>query len=269
MTPPELVCTEINHPLCSVFDYEKSDYYSETQNPFGVPVESPYTLSLLIIFSCCAVRMISHVNSMHASIGKGEMRTFFLLYIAANALQFALVGMGHLMAPSVVQLLAVLQVGSNSAMYFAIFIAGMTIDRIYGIVGMKSSTFMRILTTLYFAAVSSMVFLSCNVQNDFVIVLAIAINALWLLSYLVLQLPKLRKINSDIWAYGILALICITAVIVNLFSFVGGRPITQVTDGNLDNLFFQTLFTFLVIMLIHKYWLNTCDFELECLALNV
>lgn len=268
MALAQCICKEISLPLCSVLNFPKAQYACESREPFGIEVNAPYTLAALIIGVLCAFRMIWHVNSLHSSIGKGEMRTFFLLYIVSNGLQFALLGYGHLMPDALELYLTTLQVGFQCSMYFAIFIAGITIDRIYGILGMKSSTFMRALTLLFFFGISSGVFLTCTTQDSIVLILVIAINALSMFFYLLLQLPKLRKTNSDIWAYGILAIISMIFILVNIHMFTCGFLIQTITDGNLDNLFFHTVFSFLLIMMIHKYWLSTCDFELECLTLN-
>lgn len=83
------------------------------------------------------------------------------------------------------------------------------------------------------------------------------------------QISKLRKINSDIWAYGILGIIFMFYVLFIAQTFVAADVIGVVSERNLDSLFFISLFMFMMVMMIHKYWLSTCDFELECLSLGI
>jgi len=269
MDLPEHMCSEINFPICRVLDLEITKYASEEKSPFGFALNAPYTLAALVISILCAFRMIRHVNSLYASIGRGEMRTIFYLYIISSALQVALIGLEEHVNSIVFRFLTILQTSVQSTMFVGLIAAGFTIDRIYGIFGMKSSTFMRALSLIYFAVISSFVYLCCTVGNEMVIVMLFGINAISLLFYLLIQTSKLKKMNSDIWAYGILTIIFVVFVLSNVHTFVGAMPIAILSERNLDNLFFVTLYTLMMIMMVHKYWLNTCDFELECLSLTV
>lgn len=266
---PEHMCSEINFPICRVLDLETTKYASEEKSPFGLTLNAPYTLAALVISILCAFRMIRHVNSLYASIGRGEMRTIFCFYIVSSALQAVLLGLEEYLNPTVLRLLTIFQTSIQSTMFFGLFAAGFTIDRIYGVFGMKSATFMRALSVVYFVVICSFVSMCCTIGNEMVIVMLFGINALSLLFYLMMQTSKLKKMNSDIWAYGILAIIFSVFVLSNVHMLVGAMPIAILCERNLDNLFFVTLYTLMMIMMVHKYWLNTCDFELECLSLPV
>jgi hypothetical protein len=79
----------------------------------------------------------------------------------------------------------------------------------------------------------------------------------------------LKESNSDIWPYGILTIIFLFHILSVIHSVLGAKLVAVYTERNLDNLFFSTLYTFFAVMMFHKYWLSTCDFELECMALGV
>lgn len=269
MSLPAYICSEVNIPICKVLKLEPTKYASEEKSLFGLGLNAPYTIALLVVSILCACRMIRHVNSLYASIGRGEMRSIFSFYIVSSTLQVILLGFEEHVNLVVFQFLTVLQTSIQSTMFFALFAAGFTIDRIYGIFGMKSATFMRILAFIYFIVISSFVSLFCTVGNEFVIIMLFAINMLSLLFYVLVQMSKLKKTNSDIWAYGILAIIFAVFVLSNIHMFVGAMPIAILSERNLDNLFFVSLYTFMLVMMVHKYWLSTCDFELECLSLTV
>jgi hypothetical protein len=93
------------------------------------------------------------------------------------------------------------------------------------------------------------------------------LNTMSVIFYIMTQTGKLKKTNSDIWAYGLLSIIFLFYALSTVHMFVGAEIIAILTERNLDSLFFVSLFTFLMVMMVHKYWLSTCDFELECLSL--
>ncbi|KAI5169739.1 hypothetical protein PAEPH01_0958 [Pancytospora epiphaga] len=269
MSIPGHICSEVNLPICKVLKLEPTRFASAEKEPLGVPINAPYTLILLLISILCAFRMINHVNSLFASIGRGEMRTFFTIYIVSNSLQFIILAFESYLPHFAASFLVILQTGLFSTLFFALFVAGFTIDRIYGILGMKSSTFMRIITVFFLVTITSFVSICCSVGNEFIILLVFAINTIFMSLYLIVQMSRLKQMNSDIWAYGILSIIFAVFILSNLHVVLGGQLVALLTERNLDNLFFTSLYTFMLVMMVHKYWLSTCDFELECLALKV
>ncbi|EQB61631.1 putative glucose na cotransporter [Vairimorpha apis BRL 01] len=54
-----------------------------------------------------------------------------------------------------------------------------------------------------------------------------------------------------------------------VFLVVGSHLIAILTDKYLDNLFFYNLFVFCAVVMVHKFWLSVCDYEVECLLLEV
>ncbi|ORD93026.1 hypothetical protein ECANGB1_2162, partial [Enterospora canceri] len=96
----------------------------------------------------------------------------------------------------------------------------------------------------------------------------ILMNTVAMLMYLSMQTKKLRKTKSDIWAYGVLGIIVVLYLFSLVPTLVGGDVVALFTERNLDAFFVFQAANTLFIMMFHKYWLNTCDFEKECLELN-
>ena len=263
------ICSEVNLPLCKALNIEPTLYGSRSGQILGLTIQAPFTLVLLIISIACAARIINHVNSLYASIGRGEMRTFFYLYIFSSSTMIITLIFGSKLNKHLFHHLVVLQNAVNSTMYFSIFVAGITIDRIYGIFGMRSASFMRLIVVLYLGLILSFTFLCYSTKNNAIIVLLYSLNSLFLVFYLVGQFRKLKKIKSDIWAYGVLGIIFLFFVCSIVHTAFGSLIVAKVTERHLDSLFFVLLYNLCVAIMIHKYWLNTCDFELECLALTV
>lgn len=269
MSPPGYICSEVNFPVCKVLDLEQTKYVSEEKAPLGFTINSPYTVALLLISVLCVIRMIAHVDSLYASIGRGEMKTIFSVYAISNTLQLVIVGFGKYFNDQIILFLTVLQVSLASTVFFSLFASGLTINRIYGILGMKSSTCMRLLVILFFSIFSSFIFLCCSTGNSQAILVYLITNTMSILSYILMQARVLSITRADIWNYGILAIILLCYIMTAIHTLVGASFIANISERNLDNLFFVTLFTFIMVMMVHKYWLSTYDFELECLSLPV
>ncbi len=267
MTISQYICSQVDFPVCKILNLETTKWSSSQSNILFFTINSPYTVSALLISIVCIIRIIKHVNSLHASIGKGEMRIFLYLHITSAALQSIIVGFEKYFHQKIYQFLVMLEISTFSSTFFSLFVGGLTIDKIYGLLGMDSSTFAGFVTTIYFVLISSLVFIGVDNSSMLVIPILLLINSVSLLLFISKQIKKLKKIKSDIWAYGILAIIFGFYAITTVLYFYFGKIIAVLSERNLDNLFFISVFTLITIMMIHKYWLNTCDFEVECLSL--
>ncbi|KAI5149507.1 hypothetical protein ENBRE01_0950 [Enteropsectra breve] len=264
----EYICSEVKFPICKVLELNEAKYGSDASDALGVNMESPYTLALIAISILCGIRMIMHVNSLYASIGRGEMRTIFSIYIISNVLQFILVGFPKDIEAQLYLFLTVIQVSLNSTLFFSLLLSSITITWIYGIFNMKSSTFMRVLSIVYLGIISSVVFVSVAAGNDTILPILFIINAASMLLYIIIQSKKLKKRNGEIWSFGVLAVTAAFFMLSVLHTLFGSQIVGNLSSRNIDSLFMINLYTLIVLMMVHKYWLSTCDFELECLALE-
>lgn len=261
------MCSEVNFPLCKILNLEITKWASGSKRILFLNIQSPYTVAIFIIAALCVIRMINHVNSLHSSIGRGEMRIIFSLFIISSFLQAIIIGLEEYLNSFIFEFLVVLQLGTFSATFFALFVSGFTIQRIYGLLGMESATFAGFVTLIYFISITSLIFLGINNMNALIFPIILLLNTICLMIFIWRQIVKLNRIKSDIWAYGILSIICLFYSCTIVCSFSLAKVISIISERNLDNLFFISTFTFITIMMIHKYWLSTCDFEIECLSL--
>ena len=267
MALPNYICSQINFPICKSLDIEPTVYNAFEISEYGFKLCAPYTLALLLISIFCAVRMISQVESLFSSIGRSEMKTVFFLYIMANFLLIPTLCFEKYFDSSTLKFLNVLQNAFMSTTYFSLCVSGFTIDKIYGIFGMKSASFMRTLCSIYFIMVSTFIHLFVTISNKEIITILIGFELIYLISYLSTQSHNLKKNKGEIWGYGVLAVILAFFILSKIHTFLLADLVAGFSERNLDNMFLNICYTFLVVMMCHKFWLTTYDFELECLAL--
>lgn len=267
MSLPKYICSQVNFPICKTLEIEPTVYNAFETSSYGIKLCAPYTLALLLISVFCTVRMISHVESLFSSIGRSEMKTIFYLYIMANTLLIPTLCFEKYLDASTLKFLNVLQNSFMSTTFFALCISGYTIDKIYGIFGMKSASFMRALCSIYFILVSTFVHLFVSISNKEVITILMSFDVAFIVLYLASQSQNLKRNKGEIWGFGVLAVIFGFFILSKIHTLLGAELVADLSERNLDNMFFYICYTFLVIMMCHKFWLTTYDFELECLAL--
>lgn len=262
-------CEQVNKPLCKTLGIEPTTYDSFNYKFYKLQINSPYTLALLIISILCTFRMISHVNSLYSSIGRGEMKTFFGLYIISNFFLTLTLCFEKSFKKELFNFINILQVSFHSTMYFSLFATGLTIDKIYGIFGLRSVTFMQILCSIYFFIIFIFSYIFATLKLQELVTVLLFIDIAPVILYLAVQISKLKKNREDIWGLGVLGVIFIFFSLSIVHSVVGASLVAGLSERNIDNYFLSIAYTFLVVMMSHKFWLSTYDFEQECLALKV
>ncbi|KAL6122324.1 hypothetical protein NUSPORA_00625 [Nucleospora cyclopteri] len=257
--------------MCIPMDLKSTTYCSRPGSFFGFIINAPSSLLLFIIGIIMCLRMITHTNSLHASIGRGEMKIIlysfvtnnFLLILSINFQSFLLT-----LSSVIYAITAVFQLSISSSLYFSIFASGITIDRIYGIMRIPSHTFLMGVLFIFSFLMLAFNFLGLVINNPFIYIISLFINTISISLYFLIQLRKLNKIKSDIWSYGVLSIIFFLYCFSLLPSFLLADVVAVATEKHLDNMFIAQLFNTILIMMVHKYWLQTCDFEIECLELE-
>lgn len=267
MAAGRYICSQIDMPICKTLSVEQTVYNQFKTSFLDFDINSPYTLTLLIISIFCSNRMIEHVDSLYSSIGRGEMKTFFYLYIASNLALIFTLCFQDLFDKTYFDLLNAIQISIQSTCFFCLFVGGMTIDKIYGIMGMKSANFLRILSAVYFILIFAFTKLFVVLKNPEIITIMISIETGLIILYLLSQIRSLKRNNGEIWGYGVLSVIFLFFVMSKIHTLLGAKIVAALSERNVDNMFFNVCYTFLVVMMCHKFWLSTYDFELECLAL--
>lgn len=269
MTAPRHICSQVNLTMCKTLGIEPTAYDAFDTVYLSLQIHSPYTLALLIITVLCALRMIAHVDSLYSSIGRGEMKTFFYLYITSNLLLMLSLCFEKTFDESFLKGMNILQVSLQSTMFFSLLAGGLTIDKIYGIMGMKSANFMRSLSLGYFTLVFTFVYIFASIKHKELITILMVIDAASVVMYIMIQGNKLKKNNGEIWGFGVLGVTFMFFVMSMVHTCVAASIVASFSERNIDNMFFVIMYTFLVVMMSHKFWLSTCDFERECLTLTI
>ncbi|EDQ31015.1 ABC-type multidrug transport system, ATPase and permease component [Enterocytozoon bieneusi H348] len=266
------ICSQINAPICNSVNLETTSYVSRSGNLFGIIIDSPYTFMLNICGILLGLRMYYNTSNMHACIGKSEIKWILFLFIVNNILLILTINFQNFIngfSTIIYDIIAAFQLTIFTTYYFTVFASGITIDKIHGIMKMNSGAFLSTLSSIFICILSSFNIISIVINNYFLLLGSIIMNTISILMYIGTQTRKLKKIKSDIWAYGILSILFSIYIISLIPIFVGADIISILTEKNLDNFFiFHSLNTIFMLML-HKYWLSTCDFEIECLELEV
>lgn len=263
------LCMQKNMPICKTLGIEPTIYSSFSSRIGKLQISSPYTLALLLITIFCTFRMIGHVNTLYSSIGRGEMKTFFTFYIISCFLLILILCFEKSFKGEFFNFLTVLQISCNSTMYFSLFATGLTIDKIYGIMGIRSVSFMRILCSIYFFIIFIFSYIFATLKLKDLVTVLLFIDLFPVLLYLVIQTSKLKRNREDIWGLGVLGVIFVFFIMSIIHSVLGAPIVASLSERNIDNYFLSLAYTFLVVMMSHKFWLSTYDFEQECLALKV
>ena len=265
---PQYICSQINAPSCVSLDLNTTTYLSRSGSLFGLKVDAPYTLALLIVSILQTIRMYYNTKKMHACIGKGEVKYILLLFITYCFFTIPVINFQNFIISTseiFYTILAAIQIASFSTLFFAIFASGITIDRIHGIMRMTSHVFLSSMTFFFAAIVFMFSLLGLFIYNYYLFAIIIIMNTMSVFLYLITQVRKLKRIKSDIWAYGILGIMLFIYTMSLLPMFVGSELIAVFTEKNLDSFFVFQVFITLFVIMYHKYWLSTCDFEIECL----
>lgn len=87
--------------------------------------------------------------------------------------------------------------------------------------------------------------------------------------FMIFQFFMLKKLKTDIWAYGTLLIGFVFFLFSVVTMFFGSVFVAFLSDRYLDGLFFYHLFVFCAIIMMHKFWLSVCENEAECGVLKI
>lgn len=245
-------CTHVSLPYCRYLgiptQYPARDY---AVDDFRVSSVSVVILLIIVILSVFRVR--THVDAKCVVSARKEMKLICSAYMAHLAIELVLT-LDLLVSK---ELLAIQFSLANTVVFilllFSIFCRSLDLLHTYSIV--------RALAVVYF--VINFVCLY-TIVNKPVLVFYNFIGDLGLLFFFVLmELRNLIKTDEDVWAYGCLFLAITALSIAIAFIFVDNWIVCFICDGYLDGMFFFHTFLFCAFLMLHKYWLNTCDFEIE------
>lgn len=265
----DYICSEIDLPMCKYISKNVCSCSSRYEYLGNMKIYSPTFLSLLICNAGMIFWMIGHVKSLCSSIGRTEMNFFYYLYGISNFLQIFLISLKE-RVEKVYFVLTVLHLLVTNMSFFSLLIGSFTQDMFMGKWGVKSSLILYISTAIYGFISAIVIFFGLLLRSSITIFIScLVMNFLIGYLYYVIQFKKLNRIRGEIWAYGTILISLIFFLLSVGFMFISSQLIAILTDKYIDNLFFHNLFFFCAVVMIHKFWLSVCDYEVECLLLDI
>lgn len=260
-------CAEVDLPLCRVIKSQACRYTSRKGSIGIMDVQSPSTVILLMVALLCSLRLLVNTKRHYAAIGRKELVLFFYMYIGCLAIDTVLIS-GVELDKNAYTYLTTMQLSLASTALFSLFVSGIT-SVVFSDIGMfKSIVVVRVLSFAYFLVIGACTLAGLVSKNGMLLFFVhFVLNFIVSMCYIVSQLVLLAKNDSEVWAYGTLsvaAMFFVPAVTVLLY---GAKHVAYLSERYLDGLFVFHLFMFCTIIMVHKYWLSTCDFEAECASL--
>lgn len=265
----DYICSEIDFPVCKFISENVCKCSSRFEYIGNFKIYSPAFLGLILANMGLTFRMVSHVKELCSSIGRSEMKFFYYMYALSNLLQIFLISFKDKIE-TVYFLLTVIHLVINNMCFISLFVGSYTQDMFIGKWGIKSTTILYMSTAAYGFMSTIVIFFGLLFREPIsIFVSCFIMNFIIGYGYFIIQFKKLNKKKGEIWAYGTILISFIFFLLSASCLFVGSRIIAILTDKYLDNLFFHNLFLFCSVVMIHKFWLSVCDYEVECLLLEV
>lgn len=266
----DYVCSQIDFSLCRFISKEVCKGMCRTEMMGDAKINSPTVVILLALILGLTVRMIRHVQNLCSSIGRLEMTLFFTLYSLANILEMVLLSLRHRLSGRLFLIFTTAHLVLTNSCFFSLLVGALTMEMYIGKWGMESSGLLYLSTSIYAFISTIVIFFGLVLREPIsILVMVFCCNLVFVYSYFILQIKKLNRNKAEIWAYGTLT-IALFCFILSIFPiFIGSEIISILTDKYLDNLFFHQLFLFCAVVMVHKYWLSVCDYEVECYLLEL
>lgn len=247
-------CSQLNLPYCRYIS--KNSYYA-TRNYMiskNFRISSICTLILITILIFSLIRVHMHIYKKFASSARSELMLFCDIYLASLMCEFILVT--EYFKSKFVLIIQMAFVNTIFAILVWMSVFSTTFDVIH------SFPKVRFFTCLHFFL--SLGFFSVFINRPEVIFFNHILNVALIFFFMFLQFVKLKMKKAQIWPFGNLFISLIFFGFAAILFFIGNELIIVLCNGYIDGLFLIHVFFFLSFLMLHKFWLSTCDFEIEC-----
>ncbi|EEQ82175.1 hypothetical protein NCER_101153 [Vairimorpha ceranae BRL01] len=263
------ICSEIDLPMCKYISDSVCRCSSRYEMIGNLKIYSPTFLGLALSNIGMIYWMVEHVKKMCSTIGRSEMKFFYYLYALSNFLMLVLVSLKD-QIEKIHFILTTIQSVVSTMCVFSLLVGSFTQDMFVGKWGIQSTSILYLSTAIYgfFSTIVVFFGLFCKISLP-IFLICFILNFIFGYSYYVIQFRKLNKIRGEIWAYGTILISLIFFLLSCACMFINSTFIAVLSDKYIDNLFFHCLFLFCAVVMIHKFWLSVCDYEVECLVLDV
>ncbi|KAF7682957.1 Chitin synthase export chaperone [Astathelohania contejeani] len=259
-------CKEMDLPICRVLKNSVPLYTARPLEILSLRIYSPATILLLCFTIISTLWIIPKVNKHYSAIGRKELMMFFYLYIISAMLEMVLISnlLDSVNSGLIIYLIS-LQISFANSAFFCLFVGAVTANIFLGGVGIASLVIVRIATAIYFLVSLAVIFSSLIEKNSIIIFGAtFIVNGMFAIAYVLVQSLRLINMDAEVWAYGTLGIAFLFFCLGVIPMFYGSKYIAYVSERYLDGVFFFHLFIFSSILMIHKFWLSTCENEAEC-----
>lgn len=269
MIVTDYICSQIDLPLCNFISDNVCKTSSRSEYILDLKIYSPAFVGLLLSNIALTLKMIQHVKDLCSSIGRTEMKFFYYLYALSSLILLFLVSFKETIK-SMYLVLTIIQLVVTNMCFFSLLVGFFTQDLFIGKWGIQSTNILYLFTSIYGFLSTIVVFFGLFFREPISIFsICFIANFIIVYIYFIVQIKKLNNIKAEIWAYGTILLAFTFFMLSVVFLVVGSHLIAILTDKYLDNLFFYNLFVFCAVVMVHKFWLSVCDYEVECLLLEV
>ncbi|KAL0265776.1 UNVERIFIED_CONTAM: hypothetical protein PYX00_011491 [Menopon gallinae] len=259
-------CREVDLPLCRVIKAQACKYTSRKAPIGAMDVHSPSTVALLLVALLCSLRLLVNTKRHYAAIGRKELVLFFYMYIGCLSIDTILIS-GIELESTVYTYLTTMQLSLAATALFSLFVSGIT-SAVFSDIGiLKSIVVVRVLSFVYFLVVGAVTLAGLVSKNGVVLFfLLFVLNLCIALCYIVSQLILLTRNDSEVWAYGTLAVAAMFFVPAVAVLLYGANHVSFWSERYLDGLFVFHLFMFCTIIMVHKR--DLAHTSIYCLALS-
>lgn len=247
-------CSQLNLSYCRHIG--KPPFYTartlDIHEDISIASFSTVVLLIIIIFSLLRVHM--HIHKKFVASARAELMLACDLYIFSLILELLLCT--ELFKA---KFLVILQLGISSSI-FAVLLWMSIYSTMLEMV--HSFSKVRFFTAVHFLIIISLALIFFN--SPVVVFLIGIVSIAYVFLFFFIQTIKLKINRAELWPYGNLIIGFMFFSFGCTLFFIGNEIISFLCNGYLDGLFIIHTMFFLSFLMLHKFWLSTCDFEIEC-----
>lgn len=265
------VCSQTDLPFCKVLVKSAATYTSRSFSMGKIRICSPSTLILLMTIIFCTLRMINNVKINFTALGRKEMKVFFYLYITSISFDMLLISkLFNLTNDSVYTVVLALQLALTNTCVFCLLVGSFTTLYMISNRFMSGALITNVLSFAYFMSILPIIYFALVAKKyELFFIVIFACNTGMVVAFFLTQLLTLKILKTEIWAYGTILLGFLFFAMAVGPLFYGCDLLALLTERYFDGLFCFHLFIFCAIIMIHKFWLSTCENESECTPLKI
>ncbi|KRH92516.1 Chitin synthase III catalytic subunit protein [Pseudoloma neurophilia] len=251
-------CSQLALPYCRHIG--KSSFYPSRNFMIteDVRVTSVSTLCLLIILIFSLIRVHMHIYKKYVAEARSELMLICDLYLFSLLFEFLL-----LTEMFESKILVTIQMCTINAIFSVLLWMSFftTMCEVY-----NSYSKVRFFTIVHF--IVSGILIGIFFKSPEIVFFNGLLNATIVFLFFFIQTCKLKIKRSELWPYGNLIIGMFFFSFGSVLFFIGNEIVSFLCNGYVDGIFIVHTMFFLSFLMLHKFWLSTCDFEIECATIS-